>query len=62
MLSLFITVIKCILNTMLGSCWNLVPFPRHFHALYIRKLQLKKIYDKYDTIDNNNRVNRYAKI
>src|SRR3954454_24312054 len=56
MLSVFIIIIKCILITMLGS----VLFPRHFHALYIRKLQLRKIYDKYDTIDNNNRVNRYA--
>jgi hypothetical protein len=35
-------------------------FPRHFHALYIAKLQLKKIYDIYDTNDNNNRTNRYA--
>ena len=37
-----------------------VLFPRHFHALYIRKLQLKKIYDRYDTTENNNRANRYA--
>src|SRR3954470_18325766 len=46
-----------------GIYWNLlesVLFPRHFHALYIRNLQLRKIYDKYDTIDNNNRTNRYA--
>ena len=41
---------------MLGS----VLFPGHFHVLYIRKLQLKKIYDIYDTTDNNNRANRYA--
>src|SRR3954469_11164735 len=59
MLSVFIIIIKCIFNTMLES----VLFPRHFHALYIRKLQLRKIYgkyDTYDTIDNNNRTNRYA--
>src|SRR5688500_194373 len=37
-----------------------VLFPRHFHALYIGKLQLKKIYDRYVTTDNNNRANRYA--
>src|SRR5829696_4810569 len=46
-----------------GICWNLLEsllFPRHFHVLYIRKLQLKKIYGIYDTTDNNNRANRYA--
>src|SRR3954469_2469578 len=56
MLMLFIIVIKCISNTMLES----VLFSRHFHALYIRKLQLRKIYGIYDTIDNNNRTNRYT--
>ena len=63
MLRVFIIVIKCISNTMLRTCRNLlesVLFPRHFHALYIGKLQLKKIYDRYDTTDNNNRANRYA--
>src|SRR4051812_29532612 len=56
MLMLFIIVIKCISNTMLES----VLFLRHFHALYIRKLQLRKIYGIYNTIDNNNRTNRYT--
>ena len=56
MLGVFIIVIRCIFNTMLGS----VLFPGHFHVLYIRKLQLKKIYGIYDTTDNNNRANRYA--
>src|SRR5215204_5354053 len=48
MLRVFIIVIKCIFNTMLES------------NLYIGKLQLKKIYGIYDTIDNNNKANRYA--
>ena len=56
MLKLFIIVIKYILNTIFNS----VLFPRHFHALYIGKLQLKKIYNRYDTTDNNNRANRCA--